>query len=143
MIALAPDASFSQTPLARRLLQWRLSRPWLEEFLELLAPLPRLAPGWDSYAAEPPNEVSVDRARAILEVLDELGLPPTCIVPSAEGGVSVCFVADSRYADLECFNTGEILAGFSGAGEPSVWEVAPNKEGIGLALEEIRGHLRA
>jgi len=57
--------------------------------------------------------------------------------------VSVCFVVDNRYADLECFNTGEILAGFSGVGEPRVREVAPNKAGIRLALQEIRGYLRA
>ena len=143
LFSLTPNASFAQTPLARKLLERRLSRPWLEESLELLAFLRQLAPGWDSYSAEPPNELSVDWARATLEVLDELGVPPTCIVPSAEGGVSVCFVADKRYADIECFNTGEILAGLSGVGGPRVWEVAPNKEGIRLALDEIRGYLRA
>jgi hypothetical protein len=115
----------------------------LEESLERLSFLGQLAPGWDSYTAQPPNELSLDWARATLEVLGELGVPPTCIVPSAEGGISVCFVADNRYADVECFNNGEILAGLSGVGEPRVWEVAPNKAGIRLALDEIRGYLRA
>jgi hypothetical protein len=96
-----------------------------------------LATGWDSYEAEPPSDVALENARRILNVLWESDLGERIrLSPSVEGGVSIVFkTPDKRYADIECFNDGEILAITSKpASEPVVWPV-------NLATGEIRDTL--
>ena len=74
-------------------------------------------------------------------MLESVPLVPTRIVPSAEGGIAVCFVHGDRYADLECLNSGEILAvTYRGVAEPLVWEVAPESATLRTAIEHIRAH---
>ena len=100
-----------------------------------------LQPGWDSYDAAPPNEVAIENARHILHVLwvSEAAPPLRQISPSVEGGIAVVFTGhDKKYADIECFNNGDILAITSnGSTEPSVWSL--NKEGgsIRHAIEKL------
>ncbi|HEX6900699.1 MAG TPA: hypothetical protein VF789_13320 [Thermoanaerobaculia bacterium] len=85
-----------------------------------------LATGWDSYEAEPPSDDAIENARRILVVLweSEAG-DGVRLSPSVEGGVSIVFrTPDKRYADIECFNDGEVLAITSDpASEPVVWPV--------------------
>jgi hypothetical protein len=46
------------------------------------------------------------------------------VTASAQGGVGICFYHGKKYGDIECLNTGEILATTSdGSGRPQVWEV--------------------
>jgi Ser/Thr protein kinase RdoA (MazF antagonist) len=84
-----------------------------------------LEPGWDSYEAAPPSETAILHARRLLEHLQEQeGLPPAQIAASAEGGVVVAFSRGPKYADIECFNDGEILAMISlPPEEPTVWSL--------------------
>jgi hypothetical protein len=61
---------------------------------------------------------------------------PNRVAPSAQGGVGICFYNGERYGDIECLNTGEILATISdGSGRPLVWDVKPSE--TGRALERI------
>jgi hypothetical protein len=100
-----------------------------------------LQQGWDSYDAAPPGDVAVDNARHVLRVLwtSETAPPLRQISPSVEGGVAFVFTGrDKKYADIECFNNGDILAITSdGSTEPSVWSL--NKEGgsIRHAIEKL------
>jgi hypothetical protein len=70
--------------------------------------------------------------------------PPENILPSAEGGVGICFRALHRYADIECFNCGEIWTARSeGGGDPRVEEVQPTEADVRRALHEIREFLQS
>jgi len=113
---------------------------WMEEATNTLDALRKLAPNWDSYGAEPPGQDALHRAHEVLEALDAMRFRPDRVAASAEGGVAIAFVREQRYADVECYNSGEILAVTSdGRGRPEVWEVAPNE--IGRTLDRIRDHI--
>jgi hypothetical protein len=99
-----------------------------------------LRQGWDSYHAEPPSAKAIENARHVLHVLwsSEAALPVRQISPSVEGGVAIVFTGrGQRYADIECFNNGDILAITSdGTTEPSVWSL--NEGGsIRRAVEKL------
>jgi hypothetical protein len=114
--------------------------PWIDEAMRALDALRELAPNWDSYGAEPPAEDALQRAHEVIEALDAMRFRPDRVAASAEGGVAIAFVREGRYADVECFNSGEMLAVISdGRGRPEVWEVAPDE--LGRTLNRIRDHI--
>jgi hypothetical protein len=85
----------------------------------------RLQADWNGYNSDPPNEFARDLAKQILLSTTNI-LVPTRVAPSAQGGVGICFYGRNKYADIECLNTGEILATLSdGVGRPEVWDVKP------------------
>ncbi len=64
---------------------------------------------------------------------------PDKITPSVENGVGISFIQGDKYADIECFNTGEILAVTSDRqSPPQVWEVEDRPQAITAALRKIR-----
>jgi hypothetical protein len=106
--------------------------------------LRKLRVDWDSYGAEPPNALAVSALRRILLQVSQAGLEPTKIAPSAEGGAAVCFVHEDKYADVECFNNGDVLAVTSEEGRDlEVWEVSEESAAVERTLEKIRAHIRA
>jgi hypothetical protein len=106
--------------------------------------LARRGPNWDSYGAEPPNDSAFSTDGKIVAMLRSMSVPPTRIVASSEGGVGICFVREDRYADFECFNTGEIVAvRYTGKGEPYAWDIAPEDRAIKAAIEQIRAYFSA
>lgn len=112
----------------------------LTEQVARLAAFRELAPGWDSYDAPPPNETALRSARSILQFLQEReDVPPVHAAPSSEGGVLLVFSsAGSKYADIECYNDGEILAILSeSAGDPAIWPLTLEKGCLQAALERI------
>lgn len=83
---------------------------------------------------------NLDKVAAAAKSLD---MPPFEISTSVEGGIAVCFVAESRYADIECFNTGEALAVVSDRiTRPKAWEVSLTEVGLREALLTIRDFLK-
>lgn len=101
-----------------------------------------LRPNWDSYGAEVPNDRAKEVAERVLDLLRHSWFPPTRVVASSEGGIGICFVQGDKYADLECFNTGEIVAvSYRGMEEPHVWEVPIQTENITEAIDRIRAEL--
>jgi len=109
--------------------------------LERLNSFRNLKHGWDSYDAEPPGETAITNARQVLDVLWSVGLTSSirAVSPSAEGGIGIVFAgSDQKYADIECFNDGEILAITSeGTAEPSVWPLNGETETLRRAVETI------
>jgi hypothetical protein len=129
-----------------------LSRYWKDLFLrpmfdkaeQKLNDMGKLAPNWDSYGAQPPTAEARDCAREILILLQSQSFPPSTIVPSSEGGVAICFLESDKYADIECLNTGEILAvTYKGNDEPYVWDVDLEDAAIRGAIKQIRAHFAA
>jgi len=105
--------------------------------------LAKLRPNWDSYGAPVPNGRSVANAIRVLNLLESLNLDPTRILPSAEGGVGICFVRGDRYADIECSNEGEVLGVYYiGSQTPVLIETDATDASISAALERIRNHIR-
>jgi hypothetical protein len=100
--------------------------------------------GWDSYDAEPPNDTSFACAHKVLGALTEFNFKPTKIVASVEGGVGFIFTCQDRYADIECLNSGALVAVmYDSQSEPAVWCVSPDSKSIIEALEKIRAFLNA
>lgn len=114
------------------------------EFARLIAVIDLVASDqvqWDD--AEQPTLLSVVWAKLALDELALMDFVPTKILASAEGGIGICFVAGSRYADIEFLNSNDILAVTSnGGGDPRVWEVSRTVEGLIRALGTIRDYIR-
>jgi len=93
--------------------------------------------GWDSYDVEPPNDTSFAWARKVLGALMELNFEPTKITASVEGGVGFIFTREDRYADIECLNSGALVAVmYDSQSEPAVWSVSPDSQSIKETLEK-------
>lgn len=116
--------------------------PWLAQAYKTLAKMRTLSQNWDSYGAPAPNAIAIEAARAVLSVLADTGFLPASIDPSAEGGVCIAFSRAKRYADLECFNTGEVLAVVSiGGDDTRVWPVRLDGLALIAACQEIRSFI--
>jgi len=98
--------------------------------------------GWDSYAAPSPNRIAITKAIHILDFLDGPDLLNVRILPSAEGGVGICFVRGDRYADIECSNDGEVFGiRHVGRHAPTLLTTDGSDLSIKAALREIREHI--
>ena len=101
------------------------------DFRQQIIELQNLGKGWDSYNADPPNYKALTNSIKALDILFELRLIPTRIMPSVEGGISFLFTKNIKYADIECDNDGDIFAGMSDrTGEPILWQVSQEEEKI-------------
>lgn len=109
-----------------------------------LAELADLEDDWNGYGAKAPNQRALTAAAEALDILNDLDIRlPSRIVASADGGVSLVFLVPGGYVDIECFNEGDILAGFQFPGRPpEVEEVVLDREFLLVLSERIRqlGH---
>ena len=100
--------------------------------------------GWDTYAAEAPNDVARTLAAKILNALEADSLPPTRLMPSSEGGIAISFVEGDNRAEIEIYNTGQIAAAtYSGHSEPVAWELTNTDSALKNAIIDIRVRLTA
>lgn len=109
--------------------------------LDRIQDLKRYEDNWNGYGSEKPNTFS----RAIAEGILLESVPykiPDNVSPSAQGGINLVFYAGNRYADIECFNSGEILGTTAiGNEDPDIWIINPSE--IKNALEKIGQFLAA
>ncbi len=120
-----------------------LSISQFKEFYRKLDELANLPENWDSYGAEPPNNLAISLAHKALDVLTEMNFRPSRVTPSVENGIGISFIFEDKYADIECFNTGEVLAVISDGKEiPDVWEVELTRQGLKSAVGKIRVFLQ-
>jgi hypothetical protein len=116
--------------------------PWLMRRLEQVQQLRSLPAEWESTGAAPPNADAIGLATRVLLTLSEMGVEPSHIDPSTGEGVCISFEAPERYADIECFNEGFMLAATSrDDGDSYVWDVPPSE--IEDALSRILQFTRA
>lgn len=87
---------------------------------------------WDSYESQPPNEDAISNSTRVLEISEKVDIEPTTVIPSAEGGVGISFWNKDKYADIECFNTGEMIAVTYDRSNPAVtpktWYIDSEKD---------------
>lgn len=90
-----------------------------------------------------PNEQSMDSAWRLFCRLSLRQLRPTRIMPSPEGGVALCFSRRTgRYADFECFNSGQTMIAMSNGYDVEVFGVdLGNDEGVDRVIFQIREFL--
>jgi hypothetical protein len=121
----------------------RFERALLSRAKSRVTLLTQLMNGWDSYGAPSPNNIAAGNAIRVLEQLrDELVLAR--VLPSAEGGIGICFFHDDRYADIECSNQGEFVGVYyTGTEMPTVLDIEGSEDSIEAALNQIRNHLIA
>jgi hypothetical protein len=111
----------------------------LFEFLDDLKCMKSLPDNWNGYGSERPNSRTRDIAEWILLATPGFRLPDR-VAPSAQGGIGISFHDRDKYADIECFNTGEILGTIvTGNGEPEIWPINFNE--IRIALKKIGDYL--
>lgn len=115
---------------------------WFLESVQAVNRLGSLSPNWDSYGAEPPNSDSLYAARIVLDTLASMDFRPTSTDASAEGGVCLAFSSCDFYADIECFNSGEIWTIVSEDDTGMVVDqVACNAQSIRDAADRIRSRM--
>jgi hypothetical protein len=107
-----------------------------------LCDLLMLKTNWDSYGAPSPSRRAFDNALLVLKSMRSSDLEALSIVPSAEGGIGLCFRREERYADIEALNDGSILGvRYLGMETPVLIDVDGTANSISVALEEIRNHI--
>lgn len=114
------------------------------ELDQRLRQLVSLHVNWDTYGAEPPSQGAISTADSIAKAFINFGLIPDAITPSAEGGVAICFVRNQKYADVECFNSGDILGvRYSSREDPKAWAVLPGAAATDATIQTISQYLSA
>lgn len=139
------DASAGRgSPQPREIFDPTKRESWFDACRRALQEMNNLKKGWDGYDADPPNEVAERRGMEVLDALLELEkFQPARLSPSVEGGVVFSFFSRDLYADIECFNSGEVVAVTSKPHEePTVWEVGtPGNHSLLESLEQIADFL--
>ncbi len=93
---------------------------------------------------EKPNQRAYQNARLALELAELFDMVPSTVTASADGGIALCFKVDGMYADIECFNSGEIWALTSDRiNRATTWETKATPVGLGEALLRIKSALNA
>jgi hypothetical protein len=107
--------------------------------LRKLACLPS---NWDSYGSEAPSAAAISSALEVGFLFIKLGLTPDVTVPSSEGGIALCFMRNNKYADVEFFNSGSIIAvRHSAQDDPKAWSIARDNAAIESAVKIISQYL--
>ena len=114
------------------------------ELEKKLRKLVRLSDNWDSYGSEAPSAAAIASALEIGAVFIKLGLTPDVTVPSSEGGIALCFMRNKKYADVEFFNSGSIIAvRHSPQDNPKTWSITRDNVAIESAVKIISQYLSA
>jgi hypothetical protein len=115
---------------------------WIREGLQAIAKLGAMDADWHESEIAPPNPHAVALATDVLRRLSDIDFEPSSIDPSTGEGICIYFSGANRTANIECFNTGEILAAtIRKGGEPLIWEVTVNtiRDGLARIYEFIGG----
>jgi hypothetical protein len=113
--------------------------PWLSAARHELAGL-GLPPVWSEETFEAPTTRVSQSADCTLRLLAELGLEPSWLLPSLEGGVCIAFSRDGHYAEIQVLNRGEIVMTCS-AGTRSLTETLLTGLDVRRAAQTIRDFL--
>lgn len=93
---------------------------------------------WNGYGSEPPNSTAAENAKSVIEALVESLEYPDKIAPSAENGIAIYWYHLNKYALIECYNDGTILAGISDRdGYCDSWNVTINDSDLKEASDKM------
>ena len=99
--------SWRLTKIGDLALQRGNTRIW--ELIKAVEETKTLDHDWNGYGSDPPYDLAREIAKDVL-LRSTAIVKPMRVAPSAEGGIGICFYKGNRYADIECMNTGDILA---------------------------------
>ena len=120
-------------------------RSWYSKNMAQLRDLETLSKKWKDDEILPPNQVAFYCATEALEVLRKIDFPCDRIAASVDEGICIAFLSKKnkdKYADIEFFNNGEILAVTTDrVSNPRIWEVSIGS--IHKALKEIHEFIDA
>ena len=103
-----------------------------------------LSVNWEDLGAEPPNEEARLIAKSLLVCTYASGLEPTVITASSDSGIAICFKNNGVYADLECFNSGEVASSvIDSQGKAYTWEIDQEQRSVLHAIDRIKQFLNA
>lgn len=110
-----------------------------------LSALRSIEAGWDSYQAPAPNEIALAAGEEALNILRGLNVRPAGVLPSADGGIGICFTLSGRYAHIEFENTGDAWTLMYGpTGTPESWQLpSTNIDSISAAWTRISAFLQS
>lgn len=81
-----------------------------EQFIAKIAGFRDLPDNWNSYGAAKPNEVAIVNAMSVAEEANRVGLDFENVVASSQDCIDFYVYQGDRYASIECYNDGWILA---------------------------------
>jgi hypothetical protein len=112
----------------------------LDALLHTVKKLRDLQPDWDSYGAPVPSDAALRLADGALRRAFATKSLPQSIVPSAEGGVALCWDRDERHAYVEFDNDGGAVAvSYRGMDDPQIIEMrGEDTAAIDAQVEAIR-----
>jgi len=101
---------------------------WLSKSLQQVDELGSLTEFKAIAGVMPPNQVAIHNAKQVLTELAKAELCPSRISPSSDEGICISFSLSGKYADIECFNSGDIMAARSGVSvETNIWRVGAHE----------------
>lgn len=114
-----------------------LHRQYCDAMIDAIKNLPS---DWGKQDIERPNDTAVTNARWVLgEVLSQ-GLTPRHVDPSTGEGICISFLRGIEYADIECFNSGDIISSISPSNASSeFWDI--RDLGLSDTVERIKGFI--
>lgn len=117
---------------------------WLPRVAHQLKQIARLRDGWNSYGSPRPSKLARERAKRFLELLHTKSLEPSRLAASAVGGIGFTFWRDDREVYVEFQNDGYIgRVMTSGADEPLIDPIRPERQELGKAIDRICEYLYA
>jgi hypothetical protein len=110
-----------------------------------LSSLRALGAAWDGYRAPAPSAPALESAGRALRLLRVANAKPSVVLPSADGGVGICFVEEQRYAHMEFTNDGEAWVLMYGlTGPPESWQLhSGDADSISEAWNRISAYLQS
>jgi hypothetical protein len=103
-----------ETAMTQETIRPSLPTPaWLSRARHRLTTL-GLPPEWSEDTVGAPSPRASKSADCLLRRLAEIDLEPSWLAPCLEGGVSIAFALENRYADIQFLNNGEIVTTLSG-----------------------------
>jgi hypothetical protein len=106
-------------------------RPEVQNCLEQFRRLSTIQANWDSYNAPAPRIETIEGSVPFVKMCLYMNLIPDDIGASVEGGITISFTKNEKYAAVEFYNSGETLALLSRPIGSDVWE--PKLDPIGIA----------
>jgi len=123
-----------------------VNRPAIAAILtdQVLNRLSELHFNWGDLGAEPPNLEARTNAKSFLVCMYTSGLKPDLVTASADSGVGICFKRNGVYADVECFNSGEIISAFiDRSGNVATSEMGHDDDSISKIISRISDFINA
>ena len=118
------------------------ANPIGSELTDEVDQLAKLEPGWDGHEGIAPNSTSLIASKLIIRAADTLGFKPDGVSPLPEGGICLFYDHPTAYADISCFDDGEIWAVTNAVGgKAESWQLSEDIQDACIALRKIRDFL--